>query len=316
MRKRKIKFWHGLILVLLFSATTLVLDAIRNSKIESIPERPDPSIPLHQNQLYFNLVNDSLNINWGMLSGTLKYIQGEYDCSDFRLVNLIRILYEFEETIPAETLKQVEKVLFNFRYLWDEPGENSMCYWSENHQILFASAEYLIGQKYADTLFPKSGLTGRQHMEKARIRALDWLRMRWDYGFIEYYSTVYYKEDIAALMNLIDLAEDEELVKKSQIILDLLFYDVASQSMGTMFSSVSGRAYQRNRMGREAAEFSGLTNYLWGSGEEIGPHMMYAMMGSSNYELPSVLKEIAWDSSTVVIRQSNGLDLSELKGEG
>lgn len=153
-------------------------------------------------------------------------------------------------------------------------------------------------------------------MAKARERALDWLHMRWDYGFIEYYSSVYYKEDIAALMNLIDLAEDEELVRKSQIILDLLFYDVASQSMGTMFSSVSGRANLRNRMGREAAEFSGLTNYLWGNGEEIGPHMMYGMMRSSKYQLPPVLREITLDTTSLVIRQSNGLDLSELKAEG
>lgn len=315
-RKRRFKFWHALILLLLFMITTVILDSVRNSKYESIPERPDPAIPLTHNQLYFNLVNDSANINWNMLSGALDYVRGEYDCSDFRLVNLIRILYEFEECIPEATMDELEEVLFNFRYWWNEPGENSMCYWSENHQILFASAEYLVGQKYPDTLFPKSGLTGRQHMDKARERALDWLKMRWDYGFIEYYSSVYYKEDIAALMNLIDLAEDEELVRKSQIIMDLLFYDVASQSMGCMFSSVSGRAYQRNRMGREAAEFSGLTNYLWGDREEIGPHMMYGMMHSKKYQLPPVLKEIALDTSTVILRQSNGLDLSELKAEG
>ncbi|MDX2429840.1 MAG: hypothetical protein QNK35_02840 [Bacteroides sp.] len=314
--KRKFKIWHALLILVLFMGTTVLLDYIRNSKIESYPERPDPSIPLEQNELYFDLVNDSTDIDWGRLAGTLEYIKGEYDCSDFRLVNLVRILYEFGDDIPEESLNQIEEVLFNFRYWWYDPGENSMCYWSENHQILFASAEYLIGQKYPDILFPKSGLTGRQHMERARIRALDWLRMRWDYGFIEYYSSVYYKEDIGALINLIDFAGDEELVVKSQIIMDLLFYDVASQSLGTMFSSVSGRAYQRNRMGREAAEFSGLTNYLWGEGEEIGAHMMYGMMHSSKYELPPVLKEIALDSSEVIIKQSNGLDISELKGEG
>ena len=315
-RKRKFKFWHAILALLLFVITMVVLDSIRNSKYESIPERPEQEIATKQDELYHALINDSVDIDWGKLYGTLEYIRGEYDCSDFRLVNLVRILYEFSDMIPEENRLKIEDVLFNFRYWWDEPGENSMCYWSENHQILFASAEYLVGQKYPDTLFPKSGLTGRQHMDKARKRALDWLRMRWDYGFIEYYSSVYYKEDIAALINLIDFAEDEELVQKSQIIMDLLFYDVASQSLGTMFSSVSGRAYQRNRMGREAAEFSGLTNYLWGSGEEIGPHMIYGMMHTANYELPPVLKEIALDSSTVIIRQSNGLDLSELKGEG
>ena len=87
-----------------------------------------------------------------------------------------------------------------------------MCYWSENHQILFASAEYLIGQLYPENVFPSSGLTGRQHMEKARLRMLDWFEMRWNYGFIEYYSGVYYKEDVGALINVIDYADDEELV--------------------------------------------------------------------------------------------------------
>jgi len=315
-RKAKLKIWHLIVLLLLFILSTVALDYRRNSSYETIAERPDQAIKMEQNNIYYELSNDSTDINWSRLAGTLEYIRGEYDCSDFRLVNLVRILYDFKDRIPKSHLAQIEEVLFNFRYWWDEPGENSMCYWSENHQILFASAEYLIGQLYPEKIFPNSGLSGRQHMEKARIRALDWLKMRWDYGFIEYYSSVYYKEDIGALINLIDFAEEEEIVNKSRIIMDLLFYDVASQSMGSMFSSVSGRAYKGNRIGRGAAKFSGLTDYLWGSGEEIGPHMMYGMMRSKKYTLPAVLKEIALDSSTVIIKQSNGLDLSELKEEG
>jgi hypothetical protein len=40
------------------------------------------------------------------------------------------------------------------------------------------------------------------------------------------------------------------------------------------------------------------------------------MMHSNSYELPPVIREIALDTSTVIIRQSNGLDLGELKAEG
>jgi len=43
-------------------------------------------------------------------------------------------------------------------------------------------------------------------MVKANKRILDWLEMRWKYGFTEYYSGVYYKEDIGAMINLIDFA--------------------------------------------------------------------------------------------------------------
>jgi hypothetical protein len=278
--------------------------------------RPEVSIDLQQDQIYFELVNGASEMDWNRLDGTLKYIKNEYDCSDFRLVNLVRILYEYGDRIPAETSSKIKDVLFNFRYWWDEPGENSMCYWSENHQILFASAEYLIGQKYPETVFTNSGLTGKERMEKAKQRILDWLEMRWNYGFIEYYSGVYYKEDIGAMINLIDFAGDEEIVKKTEIIFDLLFYDVATQSTNNMFVSVSGRAYERNRKGGPGSTLGGLTNYFWGDGNQIDAGLMYGMMTTKKYKLPPVLSEIAKDSSRVVIKQNNGLDISELKTEG
>lgn len=280
------------------------------------PLRPEKEIKLEESPLYFELSKDSVDVDWTRLDGTLEYVRNEYDCSDFRLVNLVRILYEYGDQIPDDYHMKIKDVLLNFRYWWDEPGENSMCYWSENHQILFASAEYLIGQLHPDEIFPNSGLTGKQHMDKARIRILDWLEMRWNYGFTEYYSNVYYKEDIGALINLIDYAGEEEVVKKCQIIMDLLFYDIASQTNKSMFISVSGRAYKQHRTGIGKKDFDGLPNYLWGDGKEIGPGMMYGMMTSKKYVLPPVLGDIARDSSTVIIKQSNGLDLTELKQEG
>ena len=314
--KRRFKWRYLFALILVVIVSTVAIDFYRISTYEIYPMKSKEKINSQQDHVYFDLVNDSTNIEWNRLDGTLKYISGEYDCSDFRMVNMVRTLYDFGDQIPKDYKDKIENVLFNFRYWWDEPGENSMCYWSENHQILFASAEYLVGQLYPDTVFPSSGLTGKQHMAKAKIRALDWLEMRWKYGFIEFYSGVYYKEDIGALINIIDLAEDEELVKKSQIIMDLLFYDVAAQNIGTMFITTSGRAYSGNRKGGPGADLGGMTRYYWGDREERGPGMMYGMMLTKKYQLPPVLAEIALDTSNVIIKQSNGLDLSELKAEG
>lgn len=280
------------------------------------PRRPEEPLKVEVNQVYYDLAKGSDNVDWSRLDGTLEYIKNEYDCSDFRLVNLTRILYEYGDRIPTDYLEKIKGVLFDFRFWWDDPGENSMCYWSENHQILFAAAEYLLGQKYPEQLFINSGLTGKEHMEKARTRMMDWFEMRWNYGFIEYYSSVYYKEDIGPLINLIDFAEDDEIVMKAKIMMDLLFYDVAAQSMGLMFSSVSGRAYERNRKGGNESGFDDLVNFYWGDGKEIGPGIMYGMMVSDNYSPPPVIKSIALDSSTMVIKQSNGLNLSEVKDEG
>ena len=312
----KFKPKHFFLLLSFFVLATVVIDLIRISNYQVIPKRPSEGIHSQQNELYYELVNGEEEIDWKRLDGTLKYVSGEYDCSDFRLVNLVRIMYDFGDKIPASYKSKIEEVLFNFRYWWDEPGENSMCYWSENHQILFASAEYLIGQLYPDTNFPNSGLTGKQHMEKARIRMLDWFEMRWNYGFIEYYSGVYYNEDIGALINIIDFAGDEELVIKSQIIMDLLFYDVAAQNINTMFVSVSGRAYEGNRKGGPGSTLGGLTQYYWGDGKKRGAGMTFGMMVTEKYTLPPVLAEIASDSSDVIIKQNNGLDISELTEEG
>jgi hypothetical protein len=313
---KKIKIIYFILALIAAAIVITSIDLIRISKYKIIPMRPEVSIDFQQDQIYFELVNGASEMDWNRLNGTLKFIKNEYDCSDFRLINLVRIVYEYGDKIPESYRSKIDTVLLNFRYWWDEPGENSMCYWSENHQILFASAEYLIGQKYPDKVFPNSGLTGLQHAEKARQRILDWLEMRWKYGFIEYYSGVYYKEDIGAMINLIDFAGDEELVKKTEIIFDLLFYDVATQSCNNMFVSVSGRAYEGNRKGGPGATLGGLTNYFWGDGKQIGPGLMYGMMTTKKYRLPHVLTEIAKDSSTIVIKQNNGLDISELKNEG
>jgi len=313
---KSIRGWYLLLILVAFIAVITSWDFYRISKYDVPAPRPVEKIQLEQDQIYMDLTNGKVDIDWNRLDGTLDYISREYDCADFRLVNLIRILYEYEQEIPPITLSKIKEVLFNFRYWWDQPGENSMCYWSENHQILFASAEYLIGQKFATVTFHASGLTGAQHAEKAKKRILDWLEMRWNYGFTEFYSGVYYKEDIGAMINLIDFAEDKEISEKTKIIMDVLFYDIATQNIKTMFITASGRAYEGNRKGNNSSDVGGLTNYFWGDGGEIRSGMMYGMMTTENYSLPEVLVDIARDTSNVVIRQSNGMDLIELSDEG
>lgn len=306
--------YKRLLFIIIFVAIVIGIDLIRISNYQTFPQKPAHNVRTYESQLYWDLVNSKENIDWTQLDATLDYISHEYDCSDFKLVNLIRILYEFNDEIPDSYRVEIRDVLTRFRYWLDEPGENSMCYWSENHQILFASAEYLIASKYSDLLFPNTGLDGHAHMQQAKTRILEWLKMRWNYGFTEFYSDVYYKEDIAALVNLIDFSEDEEIVLKSKIVLDLLFYDVATQSSQGMFVSTSGRAYESGRKGPR--NLGGLTRYFWGDGKELKPNMLYGLTASSKYVLPPVIQAIALDTSTVISKQTNGLDIADLKAEG
>ncbi len=314
--KFKFKWSQLIILILVIIVSSLVIDFISLKRNKAYPLKETIDMPSLQDQIYADLVAGKQDIDWKGLDGTLKFIDLQYDCSDFKLVNLIRILYEFGDRIPSDVKSRMEQTILNFRYWWDEPGGNSMCYWSENHQVLFASAEYLVGQKYPDTVFPNSGLTGKQHVEKARKRIFDWMEMRWKYGFTEFYSNVYYSEDIGGMINLIDLAADDEIVRKMEIIMDLLLFDVASQNINTMFVSASGRAYEHSRKGGPRTTLGGITNYYWGNGGKLGPGLIYGLMISKKYYPPRVIIEIGKDTNNVVIRQSNGLDISELKKEG
>lgn len=315
MPKRIVEYVKkSFLLIFLLCVVISIIDIIRIITYEVYPSLPENDIITLQDEIYAQLVSEKEFIEWNKLEGTLQYIENEYDVSDFKLVNLIRILYEYEEIVPLDTRRKVDSVLLNFRYWMDDSGENSMCYWSENHQILFSSAEYLIGQFYADSLFNRSNLTGIEHQQKAKKRILDWLELRWLYGFTEFYSGTYYVEDVAALLNLIDHAQDEEIVQKSKIILDLLFYDIATQSFQGTMVSVSGRAYEINRKGGGYENLGGIVPYLLNELDTpIG--MVYALSRTKNYEIPSVFKEIGNDSTDVIILQSNGLNINELKKE-
>ncbi|MBI1932831.1 MAG: hypothetical protein HYS24_09880 [Ignavibacteriales bacterium] len=293
-----------------------MIDLIRINNYDFKKSLPDIELQTEINNIYYELKNGKTKIDWRRINTTLEYIAKQYDVADFKLATLVRLLYEFPEVIPDSVLSKIKQTIFNFRYWMDEPGENGMCYWSENHQILFASSEYLLGQMYPDSIFNNDGLTGQEHMVKAEMRILDWLEMRWNYGFSEFYSNVYYNETIAGVINLIDFAIDENLSKKSTIIMDLLMYDVATQKTGNMFLSVSGRAYERNRKGSTKLSFYNITNCIWNPLETSTPHLNYGFVVSKKYKIPPVLKEIGEDNINVEIKQSNGLYLSEYENEG
>ena len=77
-----------------------------------------------------------------------------------------RLINEFGDQVPSGYKKNIEDVLLNFRYWRDEPGKNSMCYWSENHQVLFATAELLAGQLWPVGIDRRELLIAGDHISR------------------------------------------------------------------------------------------------------------------------------------------------------
>ena len=102
---------------------------------------------------------------------TLQYINNRYDCSDFSLLFLLRLYMECKDVLPQSNKDTIRNTFLNFKYWMDEPGEDSMCYWSENHQLIFAVCEYLAGLEWKEEIFTNSGMTGEEHRVKEIGRA-------------------------------------------------------------------------------------------------------------------------------------------------
>ena len=117
------KIKYVLLFLLLLILIITAIDLVRIFGYETYPVQPDEYTVL-QDEVYADLVNGETEIDWNRLDGTLDFCANQYDCADFRLVNLIRILYEYGHLIPDDYMAKIEHTLFNFRYWWDEPGGN------------------------------------------------------------------------------------------------------------------------------------------------------------------------------------------------
>jgi hypothetical protein len=232
------------------------------------------------------------------------HLQRWAETADFTANGLLRLLYLYshvtyapdpahaeviEPLIPCRLQDEAKKQLLGFKYFGDEPArrpekdpdkdpQNEAVYWSENHQLLYATAEYLAGQlmpteRFQPTLHwrlkpadrapgdcqppiehpwqvatdPAWGMTGTDRMARAYPRLVRWLDHRLMFGFSEWNSPVYYEFDIAALLNLVDFCDDRAVADKAAIALDLVLFDLARFSGWGQAGATSGRAYPSHK---------------------------------------------------------------------
>lgn len=256
------------------------------------------------------------------------YMDSRYDCADFLTPSLLRLLYkhsDFLQERSPEGYSLIKEALLGFKYWMTEPGKDSMCYWSENHQILFAVAEYLAGKLWPDEVFINDGASGKVHMLRGEKRIEIWMEHRFYYGFSEFNSTNYMPFNLAPMANFIEFSDNGVMVERMKMVMDLAIYDIASNLYQYAYIAPSGRAYSDNLGGASSDKMYKFTEYLWNLGEERipSPHRMLtsfiSMMegrdknGQKFYEMPKVLEEIGKNDSTGVTKSSTGLNLEELE---
>jgi hypothetical protein len=253
------------------------------------------------------------------IQAALDRMDQRLDCADFGLHAILRLLawHTNSPNVSPALMKRARQSVLSFKYWPDEPGTDSMCTWSENHQILFSAGGYLAGQLYPGATFTNSGRTGAELMERHRPRILRWLDLRYRTGFSEWLSNTYYEEDLVALLSLVDLCADEQIARRAAMVTDLLLLDIALNSYQGVFGSTHGRSYEPHRTGRESTTD---TEWLLFGAGTLGSGSMSAtcLALSKHYIMPRVIYEIATDvkRSAMINRQRMGIKLEQAKRWG
>jgi hypothetical protein len=247
----------------------------------------------------------------------LDQINAREDTADFALAGILRLLFldRANPTLPDVLRDEIEAAVLGFKYWLDEPGPDDLCWWSENHQILYHSDEYLAGQLFPTEVFTNSGMTGAQHVDHAAPRVHRWLNFRGLFGFSEFHSNVYFNEDMPPLVNLVDFADDEAMATKAAMVLDIVFFDLAMNYYDGLFATCHGRTYQSKLLDglKDSTRVGvyvglGLTDYGTSTSDFTGSFLAT----SDKYAPAPVLESIAVETlDGTTHKQRDGIDVAE-----
>lgn len=186
-------------------------------------------------------LNRPVNHHLECLDQTLCEIEGRTDCSDFYMAALLRHIRCYG--IPSELEKRTKEAFLQYRYWMTEQGSDGMCFWSENHSLLFFINAYMAGQLYPDDHFCRSKRSGQEQSEWALSCIRQWLHDVVTYGFDEFLSADYMCVTLGALLNVFDYAPKKES-KDAGTLLDLMFHHFACHCFQGEIIAPQGRIYR------------------------------------------------------------------------
>ncbi len=245
---------------------------------------------------------------------TCEFIAARKDCADFVIQGILRLMMWERETqrLSTEINALMKETVLGFKYWVDEPGDTVMYMGSENHRLLFHVAEWMAGQLFPTELFTNSQMRGLYHATKGRTYITEWLRQRGRFGFDEWHSNSYYPITITPLLNVYDFAihEDYKLRQMAGAVLDVMFFNLAADTLNGVFGTTHGRSYGRYLKYPDFENTSSTCWLLYGTSSLVkgSSGMAPVSLATSVYPVPKLLFDIANDTEAVVeSRQRQGL---------
>lgn len=229
------------------------------------------------------------------LKSALTMINSRADCADFEAVGLVHVLHRFPEKQWETGLRdQTKKALLDFKYWIDQPGLDAMCYFTENHQFVWHTAEHLIGDYFSAEKFSNAGMSGTEHSHHGEEMAIEWLARKLEGGFSEYDSNAYLAIDTLALVSMLEFSPSLRIRQYSEALLDRLLFSLASNSWRGIHGAAHGRSYTTTLRSSRFEETAPIMWALWGMGALNSAVLpVTTLITSTRYELPAMIRKVA-----------------------
>lgn len=246
----------------------------------------------------------------GRLPGTLAFVAARRSGSDLRLLTLLDEMWKDPSAFAAcDRAGDVRRTILGFKYWLDEPGTDSVRYWSESHALCFSTCAYLAGLYYPGDVFANSGLTGTELAARAERRIRAWLAQRYRLGMSEWLCAETMVEVLACLTVLIDRAPDENLATRCKMVADLVMLDLAMYSFEGDFAAAAARVTRDPGTRQVLAKLRATPR------NEATDPLVDIIVREGKYDLPPVLQRIAYEQEHSVTWSTFGLNPGDVGRE-
>ncbi|QQE80245.1 hypothetical protein [Alicyclobacillus sp. SO9] len=245
-----------------------------------------------------------------IMGNELSLIDQRSDCSDFSLIVMFRFyLFSLDNPDWNNLRHRIKQSILGFRYWFDEPGNDVMWFFSENHALLFHTCELLAGQLFPDETFSNSGLLGREHVELAKERLFNWFSRFRTEGLAEWNSAPYIPIDVMGLLELRDLTQDPALKQQASQALDNIFEHICANSLDGILSCSQGRTYEKDLKATTTGAIAALLWLSYGIGAPNPSSFGVVSLCVSDYKPPHELQKlIVTDKQSIVYQCHQGPD--------
>lgn len=189
----------------------------------------------------YYLNNQLEDYDYELLDQVIEKIEQRIDCSDFGLACLFRIYKQIP--IQEEYKEKIKKLSLGFRYWMDEDGADAMCFWSENHSLLFYTCQMLAGSFWPEEWFARANRFGIEQYKTGYRRVNEWFDVIEQEGYEEFLAGGYMLVTLSVLLMVHDFG-DEKLSVRAKKAIDRIVLEAAQQAFCGVHLAPMGRIYR------------------------------------------------------------------------